>query len=105
MNVSTFIQNYTEAFGEHAPLPLLFFYSDTPLADTEKIIRKKYDVPIWHKSNLTIDEAVEYSGIGRERLRKLTSQEECPFVLHIGNRRMIKRRIFDEYIEKLTFLE
>ena len=71
------------------------------MADTEKIIRKKYDVPIWHKSNLTIDEAVEYSGIGRERLRKLTSQEECPFVLHIGNRRMIKRRIFDEYIEKL----
>ena len=54
------------------------------MADTEKIIRKKYDVPIWHKSNLTIDEAVEYSGIGRERLRKLTSQEECPFVLHIG---------------------
>ena len=45
------------------------------MADTEKIIRKKYDVPIWHKSNLTIDEAVEYSGIGRERLRKLTSQE------------------------------
>ena len=39
------------------------------MADTEKIIRKKYDVPIWHKSNLTIDEAVEYSGIGRERLR------------------------------------
>lgn len=64
-----------------------------------------YNVPLWHKSNLTIDEAVEYSGIGRERLRKLTSQEECPFVLHIGNRRMIKRRIFDEYIEKLTFLE
>ena len=29
------------------------------MADTEKIIRKKYDVPIWHKSNLTIDEAVE----------------------------------------------
>ena len=25
------------------------------MADTEKIIRKKYDVPIWHKSNLTID--------------------------------------------------
>ena len=46
------------------------------MADTEKIIQKKYDVPIWHKSNLTIDEAVEYSGIGRERLRKLTSQEE-----------------------------
>ena len=29
------------------------------MADTEKIIRKKYDVPIWHKSNLTIDEYIE----------------------------------------------
>ena len=71
----------------------------------ERKDKEKYNIPLWHKSNLTIDEAVEYSGIGRERLRKLTSQEECPFVLHIGNRRMIKRRIFDEYIEKLTFLE
>ena len=24
----------------------------------------KYEVPLWHKSNLTIDEAVAYSGIG-----------------------------------------
>ena len=47
------------------------------MADTEKIIRKKYDVPIWHKSNLTIDEAVEYSGIGRERLRKLRRMPIC----------------------------
>ena len=62
------------------------------MADTEKIIRKKYDVPIWHKSNLTIDEAVEYSGIGRERLRKLTSQEECPFVLHIGKHIVFSRK-------------
>ena len=50
------------------------------MADTEKIIRKKYDVPIWHKSNLTIDEAVEYSGIGRERpyQEKLISNAEEP---------------------------
>lgn len=71
----------------------------------DKTIAKKYDVPIWHKTNLTIDEAVEYSGIGRERLRKLTSQADCPFVLHIGNRRMIKRRIFDDYIEKIAELK
>ncbi len=48
------------------------------MADTEKIIRKKYDVPIWHKSNLTIDEAVEYSGIGRERLRKTNKPRRMP---------------------------
>ena len=109
--VGIFLQHYT--FLQKRTFCILcekFFHfvrkaTASVMADTEKIIRKKYDVPIWHKSNLTIDEAVEYSGIGRERLRKLTSQEECPFVLHIGNRRMIKRRIFDEYIEKLTFLE
>ena len=65
----------------------------------------KHIVPIWHKSNLSIDEAVEYSGIGREKLRKITSQSDCPFVLHIGNRRLIKRRLFDEYIEKLDYIE
>lgn len=37
MNIPTFIQNYKEAFGEKAPLPLLFFYGETPMAETEKI--------------------------------------------------------------------
>lgn len=36
MDIHTFITRYREAFGEQAPLPLLFFYSDTPLAETEK---------------------------------------------------------------------
>ncbi len=75
------------------------------MADEIRTTNRKYDVPIWHKTNLSIDEAVEYSGIGRERLRKITNQSDCPFVLHIGNRRLIKRRLFDEYIEKLDFIE
>lgn len=75
------------------------------MADTDKAVGKKYDVPIWHKANLTIDEAVEYSGIGRERLRKMTNLYDCPFVLRLGHRRLIKRRAFDEYIGKLDFIE
>ena len=62
---------------------------------------KKYYVPIWKKSNLTIEEAVAYSGIGRDKLRDMTSKEDCPFVLWIGNKRMIKRRVFDSYIDKM----
>ena len=62
---------------------------------------KKYYVPIWKKSNLTIEEAVAYSGIGRDKLRDMTSKEDCPFVLWIGNKRMIKRRVFDAYIDKM----
>lgn len=37
MDIKSFIQNYREAFGSRAPLPLLFGYSDQPVAQTEKI--------------------------------------------------------------------
>ena len=37
METKEFIQNYREAFGSKAPLPLLFGYSDKPTAQTEKI--------------------------------------------------------------------
>lgn len=37
MSIQEFIQNYREAFGNKAPLPLLFSYSDTPIAPTERI--------------------------------------------------------------------
>ena len=50
---------------------------------------------------ITIDEATAYTGIGRDKLYEMTSREKCPFVLWVGNRRMIKRRVFDEYIEKM----
>lgn len=37
IETKTFIENYREAFGAKAPLPLLFGYSDKPVADTAKI--------------------------------------------------------------------
>ena len=37
MDLKEFLQSYREAFGENAQLPLLFGYSDTPVAPTEKI--------------------------------------------------------------------
>jgi len=37
MEVKIFIDNYREAFGEKAELPIVFWYSDTSLADIEKI--------------------------------------------------------------------
>ena len=35
-DIKTFLQDYHEAFGDHAPLPILFYYSDTPVAIPEK---------------------------------------------------------------------
>lgn len=63
------------------------------------------EVPIWEKSNLTLEEAAAYSGIGINKLRQLTNDEDCEFVLWLGTKRLIKRRKFDEYIEKLYSLQ
>lgn len=37
MEIQTFIQNFREAFGETAELPLVFWYSDTVVGEAEKI--------------------------------------------------------------------
>ena len=58
------------------------------------------EVPIWEKSNLTLEEAAAYSGIGINKLRDLTSEQNCQFVLWVGSKRLIKRRLFDQYIEQ-----
>ncbi len=57
-------------------------------------------IPIWEKLNLTVEEAAEYSNIGVNKIREISNDDNCPFVLWIGNKRLIKRRKFDEYIEK-----
>lgn len=59
----------------------------------------KQEVPIWEKSNLTLAEVSAYSGIGVNKLREITNNKKCRFVLWVGNKRLIKRRLLDEYIE------
>lgn len=63
--------------------------------------RKKAQVPIWQKSNLTIEEAAEYSGIGRNKLRQLSNDDNCSFVLWVGSKRLIKRRELDEFLSRM----
>lgn len=60
----------------------------------------KYEVPIWEKSNLTLEDAAAYSGVGINKLRKLSDSESCPFVLWIGTKRLLKRKKLDEYLER-----
>jgi excisionase family DNA binding protein len=60
----------------------------------------KKEVPVWEKSNLTLEEAAAYSGIGIHKLRELSDKEDCEFVLWIGTKRLLKRRKLDEYIER-----
>ncbi len=60
---------------------------------------KHEKVPIWEKSNLTLEEAAAYTGIGINKLRQITNDEDCDFVLWVGTKRLLKRRLMDEYFD------
>ncbi len=57
------------------------------------------DVPIWFKANLTLEEASKYSNIGINKLRDLSNEQDCKFVLFNGTKRLIKRKAFDKFLE------
>ena len=56
-------------------------------------------VPVWAKANLSLEEAAAYFGIGINKLRDMTNDEKCPFGLWNGNKRLIKRKSFERYLE------
>lgn len=60
----------------------------------------KREIPIWEKSNLTLEEAAAYFSIGINKLRELTNNENCQFVIWCGSKWLIKRKAFEEYLEK-----
>lgn len=77
--------------------------SKQPVVSKPKV-RKRAEIPIWEKSNLTLEEAAAYSGIGINRLRELTNERGCDFVIFIGTKRLIKRRKLDEFTDKISVL-
>mgnify|MGYP005858675653 FL=1 len=56
-------------------------------------------LPIDRKMLLSIREAAEYSNIGINKIDELLKQPNCPFVLYVGTRKLVKRRAFEEFIE------
>ena len=61
-------------------------------------------VPIHLKMNLTIKEAAEYSNIGINKIDSLLRMPNCPFVLYVGTKKLVKRKAFEEYIENQLIL-
>ena len=59
------------------------------------------EVPVWEKANLTLEEGAAYFGIGVNKLRELTSDDNCKCVLWCGSKRLIKRKAMEEYLAKL----
>lgn len=55
-------------------------------------------VPLEHKAVLTISEAAEYSNIGQNKIEKLLKTPNCPFVLFVGSKKLVKRKEFEQFI-------
>ena len=56
-------------------------------------------LPIDRKMLLSIRETAEYSNIGINKIDELLKQPNCPFVLYVGTKKLVKRRAFEEFIE------
>ena len=61
-------------------------------------VQPEAHVPIHLKMTLPIKEAAEYSSIGINKIDAMLKQPNCPFVLFVGTRKLVKRREFEEYI-------
>jgi len=67
-------------------------------------MEKIENVPIHLKMTLTTREAAEYSSIGINKIDSMLRAPNCPFVLYIGTKKLVKRREFEEYISKKTVI-
>lgn len=59
----------------------------------------KKSIPIWQKQNLTLEEAAAYTGVGINKLREISNEENCPFVLWVGTKRLLKRKLLEAYLD------
>lgn len=65
---------------------------------------RKLEIPVWEKLNLTIEEAAVLFNIGTKKLVELTNQEGCKFVFWNGNKRLIKKKQFEIFLDKVEVI-
>ena len=57
-------------------------------------------VPIHLKKTLTAKEAAEYSNIGINKIDSMLRSPNCPFVLFVGTKKLVKRKEFEQFISQ-----
>ena len=57
-------------------------------------------VPIHLKMTLTTKEAAEYSNIGINKIDSMLRSPNCPFVLFVGTKKLVKRKEFEKFISQ-----
>ena len=69
-------------------------------------MEKTYEIPIWRKYTLSVEEAAMYFRIGENKLRSLINEDKnADYLLWNGNRVQIKRAKFEQYIDKLETIQ
>ncbi len=86
------VQIHTMAYCE--------FHINWRVIFTEMTETKTLEMPFWLKMTLTIKEAAAYSNIGINKIEELLKQPKCDFVLYVGNKKLVKRKEFEQYISK-----
>lgn len=67
--------------------------------------KKCFDIPVWCRYTLTIEEAARYYHIGEGKLRTLVDEHPHEdFYVMNGNRILIKREKFERYLDEATVL-
>lgn len=64
----------------------------------QKMNMEQERIPTHLKMTMTIKEAAEYSNIGINKIESMLRAPNCPFVLYVGTRKLVKRREFEEFI-------
>lgn len=63
------------------------------------------EMPYWEKYMLTLREAAEYFHIGEKKMRRIVEDNmDAKFLLESGNRVMIKRKLFEQFLDEATVI-
>ena len=63
------------------------------------------EILYWEKYMLTLREAAEYFHIGEKKMRQIVDENmDAKFLLENGKRVMIKRKLFEEYLDKTNVI-
>ena len=109
------LEEFAKFIGAEKPSkPLTDVQKDLRKADLERARKEMYpdhednrneisEVPVWAKYALTVPEASSYFHLGYNKLREIVRRDKyAEYLLWNGGRVYIKRKLFEEYLNKET---
>lgn len=66
---------------------------------------ERLQIPFWEKYTLSIEEAAAYFRIGENKIRRMISEnKDADYILWNNTRAQIKRKKFENYIDRTCVL-